>query len=199
MLPSQQTDTVSDRIKLPYTFDVAKMLADVENMDLSDFTYYDVIMLRAPAYQVDSSLPEPPPAADYADGSWTDWLDTSQLQKATYLTEVVDFFRQHTKVNLVRLLRLEPEQTVREHTDPTLGLHIKQSVIRLTIPIQRPSEVQFFLNDDPIDMRPGECWYLRLTDMHRIDNKSDQVRINLTIDMIPNDWVREMIIGAVEA
>tara|TARA_B100001750_G_C15075607_1_gene383374 strand:+ start:193 stop:408 length:216 start_codon:yes stop_codon:yes gene_type:complete len=71
-------------------------------------------------------------------------------------------------------------------------------MIRLTIPITYSEDVTFYLNQKPVNMLPGECWYLRLTDPHKIDNLSDSERVNLTIDMIPNDWVREMILNSVE-
>lgn len=182
-----------DRIKLPFLFDSVKMMEEIQSLHLDDFVYYDVIPLRAPAHLIDSSLPFPPPAEDYADGSWTDWLDTSTLTYAKYLSSVVDTFRKHTSVTLVRLLRLSPGGIVKEHTDPTLGLEIPKSVIRLTIPIMTNKDVKFFLNNKIIPMKPGECWYMRLTDPHRIINSGTTERINMSIDMIPNDWVRSML------
>ena len=187
---------VKDRIKLPLTFDVAKMQEDVDNLKFNAFVYYDVMPLRAPAHTVDPTIPPPPPAEDYADGSWTDWKDTSALEQSPYLMSIVDFFRQHTKVTLVRLLRLEAGAVVREHTDPTLGLHIEKSVVRLTIPIQINDGVVFYLNREPVPMQPGECWYLRLTDPHAINNAGTTERINLTIDMIPNEWVKSLILNS---
>ncbi|MEO1260751.1 MAG: aspartyl/asparaginyl beta-hydroxylase domain-containing protein [Bacteroidota bacterium] len=194
--PTTATDQVKDRIKLPLTFDVAKMQEELNNLNFNTFIYYDVMPLRAPAHQVDPSLPAPPPADDYADGSWTDWMDTKALKQSPYLMSVVDYFRQHTKVTLVRLLRLEAGAFVKEHTDPTLGLHIEKSVVRLTIPIQTNDGVIFYLNREPVPMQPGECWYLRLTDPHAINNAGATERVNLTIDMIPNEWVRSMIMDS---
>ncbi len=199
---SQLTNPVeiaSDRIKLPFFFDVDKMKAEIEALDLTDFVYYNVLQLRAPAHMVDPSIPFPPPADDFADGSWTEWLDTSILESSPYLKSVIDTFRQHTKVNLVRLLRLAPGSVVKEHTDPTLGLEVEKSVIRLTIPIVNNDTVEFFLNDVPVPMKVGECWYLRLTDPHRVLNPGTTERINLTIDVIPNEWMRTMIMDSMES
>lgn len=182
-------DDIADRVKLRFRFDVDRMLADLKPMNLEPFIHYNVLPLRAPAHLVDSSIPRPPPAADYADGSWADWLDTPALKAAPYLTEVVDTFRRHTTVTLVRILRLEPGSPVNEHTDPTLGLHVERSVVRMTIPIQSEPEVVFYLNNEPVPMQPGECWYLRLTDPHRITHGGRLERINMTIDMVPNEWV----------
>ena len=188
------TDTVVDRVKLPFIFDVEKMMAEVKALKLDSYIYYNVIPLRAPAHQVDSSHPFPPPANDYADGSWCDWLDTAALKASPYLASVIDTFKAHTTVNLVRVLRLAPGNIVQEHTDPTLGLQIEKAMIRLTVPIQTNDQVDFFLNGEPVPMNPGECWYLRLTDPHKVVNAGTTDRVNLTIDVIPNEWVRSMIL-----
>ncbi len=182
-----------DRIKLPFSFDVNKMVSECKALHIEHFEYYNVIPLRAPAHMVDTSLPFPEPADDYADGSWTDWMDTRDLKQSPYLMSIVDTFRKHTKVTLVRLLRLAPGAQVKEHTDPTLALEIEKSVIRLTIPILDNEKVDFLLNGTPVPMRPGECWYLKLTDPHQINNFGATERINLTIDVVPNEWVKKMI------
>lgn len=190
------TDTQTDRIKLPFNFDVTKVMEEIKSKDLQDFIYYNVMTLRGPAHMIDPSLPVPPPAEDYADGTWTNWLNSNTLNDLTTLKEIVEFFQQHCTVNLVRLLRLAPGATVKEHTDPTLGLQIERSMVRLTVPIKTDDQVTFYLNGTPVDMQPGECWYLRLTDPHRVVNDSLEERINLTIDVIPNEWLRSTILNA---
>ncbi len=175
-----------------------KIFAEFNALQRGQFEYYSVLQLRAPAHLVDASLPFPPPAANYADGSWTDWKDTQILENSPYLSSIIDSFKQYTKVTLVRLLRLAPDSVVKEHTDPTLGLEIEESVIRLTIPVYNEPGVEFYLNNSLVTMLPGECWYLKLTDPHRVVNNSDQERVNLTIDMIPNDWVHNLIGAAME-
>ncbi len=183
----------SDRIKLPISFDIDKLKAETLQLKLNHFIYYNVIPMRSPAHTVDPSLPIPPPADDYADGSWTEWMDTPALTASPYIKEVVDYFKQHTNVTLVRILRLAPGGVVKEHTDPTLGIEIEKSVVRLTIPILNGDGVEFLLNGTHVDMKPGECWYMRLTDPHKVINAGQQERINLTIDMIPNEWLVSML------
>jgi hypothetical protein len=194
--PTGHTEAIKDRIKLPLTFDAEKILDEIRTIGLKDFIYYDSVPLRAPAHVIDPSLPFPPPADDYADGSWTDWLDSKLLNHSEELLNLVDTFRTHTKVTLVRILRLAPGAVVKEHTDPTLGLEVHKSVIRLTVPIQADEGVKFFLNGALVPMKPGECWYMRLTDPHQVINESSKERINISIDMIPNDWVRKLILDA---
>ena len=184
---------VGDRVLLPFTFDPEKMLEDLKEMNLNNFNHYSVLPLRAPAHIIDPSRPFPPPADDYADGSWTEWLDSNELNRSSYIKGIVAFFKENTKVTLVRILRLEPGSFLAEHTDPTLGLEIEKSVVRLTIPIQRTEEMEFYLNGTTVPMKPGECWYMRLTDPHKVVNSTAEERINLTIDMIPNEWLRTII------
>jgi len=190
---TSNAEAIADRVKLPLTFDAEKMLQEIQNLNLPEFVYYDVLPLRAPAHVVDPSLPFPDHKGDFADGSWTEWSDADYLENMPYIASVVNSFREHTKVNLVRLLRLAPGATVKEHTDPTLGIEEKNSVIRLTVPILSNEDVVFYLNQEPVPMKPGECWYLRLTDPHSIINSGSSQRINMSIDMIPNDWVKNLI------
>lgn len=185
-----------DRIKLPFNFDVEKMCAEAKALKEEHYEYYKVIPLRAPAHLVDPTIPFPAPTGDYADGSWTDWLDTPSLNKSPYLKSIVDTFREFTTVNLVRLLFLAPHSTVKKHTDPTLALEEEKSMIRLTVPIDNNEGVAFYLNDTLLPMKVGECWYLRLSDPHYVNNESPTDRINLTIDMIPNDKIVEIIEAA---
>lgn len=187
-----------DSIRLPFTFDVDQMLAEAQALQNDQYEYYKVLSLRAPAHLVDTSLPYPPPANDYADGSWTDWMNTTFLEKSPYLKSIVDTFSQYTTVNLVRLLFLAPNSVVKEHTDPTLAIEEEKSMIRLTIPIDTNDGVSFILNDTVVPMKMGECWYLRLTDPHRVINNGATDRINLTIDIIPNDTIIDIINKAVE-
>ena len=179
--------TVADRIKLPMTFDVSKMMTDIASQNLREFIYYSVLPLTAPTRK------ENVLTTDFADGSWADWNDMPALLSSPYLSRIVNYFREHCDVTLVRLLRLEAGATVREHTDPTLALEVPDSVIRLTIPIQVNDGVTFYLNRTPVDMKPGECWYLRLSDPHCIINAGTTERINMSIDMRPNEWIRNMI------
>lgn len=190
----EPVDTKNDAIKLPLNFDIDKMVAEVEKIGLNKFMYYDVLPLRSPAHLVDPSIPFPPPAEDYADGSWCDWLNTKDLESSPYLKSIVEMFQEHTTVTLVRALRLEKGNIVKEHRDVTLGLQVEKSVVRLTIPVIKDEGAKFYLNGNIVPMKPGECWYMRLTDPHQVINKSERDRINITIDMIPNEWVHNLIL-----
>ena len=192
-MTSTTTTQYKDRIQLPFIFDSEKMLEEFNALKLGQFEYYNVIPLRSPSHIVDNTIPFPPPAEDYADGSWCDWLNTNELENAPYIKSIVEQFQKNTEVTLVRLLRLAPNSVVKEHRDLTLGLEVEKSVIRLTVPILNKEHNEFYLNNTLVHMKPGECWYMRLTDPHKVINNGGTERVNLTIDMVPNDWVRNLI------
>jgi mannose-6-phosphate isomerase-like protein (cupin superfamily) len=68
-------------------------------------------------------------------------------------------------------------------------------MIRLTIPITSNKEAPLQLAGDFVEMNPGECWYIDFTQPHQIQNSGASERINMSIDIIPNDWVKELIIN----
>jgi hypothetical protein len=68
-----------------YGITVPKFSNSFSRICLNNFGYYNVVPLRAPAHIVDTSLSFSPPAKNYADGSWTDWLNTKDLLKRPYL------------------------------------------------------------------------------------------------------------------
>ena len=178
-----------DRHQVNLAFDAVRLAQEIDALNLQPFVEYNVIPLTSPVPRSDVAVD------DYADGSWADWPDTSFLTDCEYLRSIVDQFRSHTRVTLVRLLRLAPGGHIAEHTDPTLGLEQERSVIRLTIPITSNADARLVLNGEPVPMAPGECWYLRFTDPHHVTNSGHTERINLSIDMVPNEWVRSLILG----
>ncbi len=161
---------ILDRAKLPVSFDAAKMKAEYDAMGLHNYVYYSVIMM---------ALPNPENA--------------DEVINFPYFRSIIDKFNAHTKVTLARILRLEPGAEVQEHCDPMLGLEIEDSVVRFTIPISGQDGVTFYLNQTPVLMKPGECWYMKLSDQHRITHDGPTERVNFTIDVVPNDWVRSLI------
>lgn len=171
-----------DRIKLPIEFDAARMLADLERDLSKPFTYYNVVMLTVPQ---DMST--------HTGASRAPSVDNGDLSDIPYIKSIIDGFREKTVVTLVRLLRLEAGAEVARHTDPTLGLDVPDSVVRLTIPISPTDEVTFLLNDTPMEMQPGECWYMKLNDPHEITHRGTTERVNMTIDVVPNEWVLDQL------
>ncbi len=169
--PKQMDPHVVDRVKLPFEYDADLMRAEYDAMGLHPYMFYSTIMLKLPHERKPEDQPSSSP----------------------YIMSLIEGFNLRTHVTLARILRLEPGAEVREHCDPMLGLDVPNSVVRLTIPIFGGEGVTFYLNDKPVPMAAGECWYLKLSDQHRIMHGGTEERVNLTIDMKPTQWVRDLI------
>ncbi len=184
-----------DRIRLPFTFDVSRLQADLQCFATGDWIdhfvrqnyegSWSVIPLRGPA---DATHPV---RMIYSDPTCTDFADTPFLTRTTYLPEVLRRFA--CPLAAVRLMKLSCGSLIREHTD--LDLDAEGETARLHIPVQTHSGVEFVLNDTPILMNEGECWYLGLCDPHRVTNEGPDDRIHLVIDVTVNDWLRTQLTG----
>lgn len=162
----------ADRVKLPFQFDAHRLATEYAAMDLQNYIYYSVIMMALPGEE------NAPPGS-------------------AYFREVMQAFHAHAPVRLARILRLEPGAAVAQHCDPMLGIEVEDAdLIRLTVPILGQDNTVFYLNGTPVPMKAGECWYLRLSDQHRIENGPVCERVNLTIDIERNDWSLNMIAEA---
>ena len=80
-----------------------------------------------------------------------------------------------------------PGASVREHTDYNLGYD--DGEVRFHVPVQTNPDAVFELEGRPIEMQPGESWYVDFNLRHRVANDGDEPRIHLVIDCVVNDWV----------
>ncbi|MEZ5944419.1 MAG: aspartyl/asparaginyl beta-hydroxylase domain-containing protein [Planctomycetaceae bacterium] len=180
-----------DRSKLAFEFDVERLQQETLNIisQFPPYIYYNVVPLTVPQGHNKESK-------DYADPNWTNWLETSHLKNSPYFQEVLNSLE--CQVTNVRLMRLEPGAEVREHTDPQLDLGLRNQV-RLHVPIFISDEVEFWLNNKVVPLKAGEMWYMRLSDPHRVLNQWSFERIQLSIDVVFNDWIEQRILeGAKE-
>lgn len=60
-----------------------------------------------------------------------------------------------------------------------------ESVHRFHIPILTNDFVEFFLNGEIINMKPGICYEINNANMHGVFNKGNTDRIHLLMDIIP--------------
>jgi hypothetical protein len=84
-------------------------------------------------------------------------------------------------------MKLSAGSVIKKHTD--LDLSAEYGEARLHIPIITNDDVHFYVNDNEVIMAEGECWYLRLSDPHNVDNTSDVDRIHLVLDVVINEWL----------
>lgn len=175
-----------DRSRLAPFYDVARLQSEVRNLieGFPPYIYYSVIPLTSPGERHAE-------VTDYSDPKWTEWVETQLLAECPYIREVLESLECET--TNVRILRLEPGGVVREHTDPQLDLEFRNQV-RLHVPVFTSSDVDFTLNGRNVPLRPGELWYMRLSDPHSVVNRQPTERVHLSIDVVVNEWVETMIV-----
>ncbi len=184
-----------DRVRLPLAFDPARLRADLAALAPEAWTphfvpqnhsgEWDVMPLRAPvgANHPISMIAAHPDARDF--------VDAPPLHRAPYLRAVLAQF--DCVLRSVRLMRLGPRSCIREHCD--LDLCAEDGLARLHLPIVTNPQVRFEVNRRPVVMSPGEVWYLRLSDPHRVDNAGDTARIHLVIDAELSPWLAAQLGG----
>lgn len=183
-----------DRIKLPFNFEVELLQNDLSKISKLEWIdhfvrqNYDgnwtVFPLRS---QVGATHPI---KMVYYDPSITEFENTSFLNDCPYFQKVLATFK--CPLQNVRLMKLTPGSIIKEHIDYDLAA--EEGFARIHVPIKTNSEVVFTLNGKRVIMNEGECWYLRLSDPHSVENSGKTDRVHMVIDAIVNDWLKERLI-----
>lgn len=113
-----------------------------------------------------------------------EYKNTPLLDSCPYFKEIMDWFE--CEKESVRLLRLGPNSEIKEHFDNDTSY--EEGFFRIHIPILTNSEVYFYVDRKRIPMKMGECWYANFQLLHRVENKSSEPRIHLTLDCLRNEW-----------
>jgi hypothetical protein len=178
-----------DRVRLPFRFDPALLVRDLENLSTVEWTdhfvkdNYDGDWSAIPLRSVVGAIH--PIMMIYSDPCATAFEDTPMLAASGYFRGVLDAFA--CEVRSVRLMRLRPGSVIKEHCD--LGLDVENGWARIHIPITTGPSVEFEVNRSRVFMEPGEAWYLRFSDPHRVANKGSDDRVHLVLDTVVNDWL----------
>lgn len=187
--------TYPDRVRLPLAFDPARLSADLAVLEGDDWIAHFVRQ----NYEGDwSALPlraqsgaTHPIQMIYSPPGATDFTDTPFLARTPYFAEVIRAFQ--CPVTCVRLMRLTPGSIIKEHGDH--DLEAEAGVARIHVPVVTNDGVEFMLNRTPVAMKPGEAWYLRLSDPHAVANRGDADRVHLVIDVIADAWLTDMLVA----
>lgn len=174
--------TVPDRIKLPITFDEALLLKDLAVLESDE--WIDHFVKRN--YEGDwTVLPlrgtkgaQHPIMSIYSAPGQTEYEDTALLSRCPFFQTVLRSLP--FELYAVRLMALAPGSIIKPHHDNDLS--IEDGFARFHIPIKTNPGVSFILNDQSVDMKAGECWYLRLSDTHSVKNEGDETRVHMVID-----------------
>jgi hypothetical protein len=190
-----------DRLKLPLAFDAARLAADLAALEATPWLAHFVpqnyegdwsaIALRAPK----GTAGQHPIRQIYPDPTATEFEDTALMGRCPCFREAAAAFGPETRT--VRLMRLTPGSAIKEHVDPDLS--VEDGAARLHVPVTTNPDVVFEVNRRPVDMAPGEVWYLRLSDPHRVTNHGRTDRIHLVIDVAAGPRLLAMMRAAAAA
>jgi hypothetical protein len=178
-----------DRLRLPFRFDPALLARDLANLSSAAWVRHyvrqnyegdwSVIALRAPAGETH------PLRMISSNPACVNFEDTPLLDACPYFREVIGTFQAPLRTG--RLMRLTAGSVIKEHHD--VDLSFEDGSVRLHIPVVTNDGVEFLLNGRRVILDAGSCWYLRLSDPHRVANRGTEDRVHLVVDAFVNDWV----------
>ena len=182
-----------DRLKLIPSFCTDTMQTEIDRLSpdfwISNFVTQNfegesrILPLREPKGA------EHPVMMAYSDPTCESFEDTPFLIDCPYFQEVLKAFP--FELHSVRLMALSPGSRINEHKDHDLAIEL--GAVRLHVPVRTDPDVEFYLNGTRVEMKEGECWYLRLSDPHRVYNGSEVNRVHLVIDAPASDAVAEFL------
>jgi mannose-6-phosphate isomerase-like protein (cupin superfamily) len=175
--------------RLDIPFDIQAVQEEVRSLPAQWHAHFNsahyagrwtAIALRSPGADGDRILPGAAEGVEYGDTPLLDKCPAIRGLLAQLLCPVMS----------VRLMNLEKGAVIKTHRDQDLAF--EKGEARLHFPVFTNEGVHFFANDDLLKMREGECWYVNVNLPHRVLNEGDTDRIHLVVDMIVNDWVKDL-------
>lgn len=161
----------SEFIRLPYSFDVDRLVHEVQAFDSSSWLPHPL------QYPGNYSIP-----LISVNGQINDDFDgpmqaSRHLQASPYMQQVIASFDE--VFGRSRLMRLDGHSEVPPHADINYHWYTR---VRIHIPIITSSGVTFFCGDKIQQMAAGECWLLDTWNKHWVTNESASTRVHLVID-----------------
>ncbi|MBY0420562.1 MAG: aspartyl/asparaginyl beta-hydroxylase domain-containing protein [Pararheinheimera sp.] len=118
-----------------------------------------------------------------------DWSNLPQLEQSPALMRFIKELPYQVKS--VRLMRLHSGAEIKPHRDH--GLSLEHGEARLHLPLQTNDLLKFYVNQQQVPMQAGELWYINADQVHKVENKGSESRINLVLDCAVNDELKEQI------
>ena len=182
-----------DRVRLPLAFDPTPLAADLAAFAEGDWTRHfvrDNYQGSWSAIPLRAAIGETHPVRMIGQLRFEhDFADTGFLLRAPALRAALGRFRCPLKA--ARLMRLGPGSRILEHVDPDIDAAAGWA--RLHVPLVTNDRVSFRLAGAPVEMAPGSCWYLRLSEPHAAANDGATDRVHLVIDAVVDDWLAGLL------
>jgi hypothetical protein len=161
-------------IKLPLSFDVERMRAEVEAIPESDWRPHPQ------GHAGNSALPLIALGGDpMNDGVAGEMLPTPHLEKCEYLCQVLASFE--TVFGRSRLMRLEGKSEATLHVDTN---YYWADRVRVHVPILTSPVIEFICNEKSLHMAAGEAWIFDAWRLHNVLNPTGDQRIHLVGDTV---------------
>ena len=88
-------------------------------------------------------------------------------------------------------VKLAAGKKINEHSDNGLYLN---TIKRHHIPIVTNDEVWFYVDGEKKNLKTGEIWEIDNTKLHKVENLSNEDRVHLIVDILPNDFVGKNLV-----
>ena len=173
-------------IKLPFEFNVKKLIKDLNCVDSSDWVNHPNVSAYDGSWLITSLTSTDGKTKQIVAVENQDYINTPLLQKTKYIKDVINRFQ--TKVEAVRFMKLGANSIIKTHRDR--GSHYNDRLARIHIPITTNKSVEFILNGQKTKMDVGKCYYIDADAPHSVVNNGDSDRVHLLIDCRINDWFK---------
>ena len=185
--------TIIKYLQLPYSFSASKLQNELNGLNTQWISHYNKVDYEGdwsalPLRSINGSLTNL--FVENRDGSA--FIDTLLMDSCPYMKSITEQFQCEKKA--IRLLNLRPGAIIKEHRDLELGYEAGEA--RIHIPILTNPQVEFYLDNERMELKEGECWYMNFDLPHRINNFGTTDRVHLVMDIVVNDNIREMFEGA---
>jgi hypothetical protein len=171
-------------IRLPYTFDAARLSEEVAALPERAWMAHPSGMAGNSAVALISRH-----------GGDNDEFDgpmrvTPHLQRCPYMIQVMASFGE--VLGRSRLMRLAPGSEVVPHVDFNYHWH---SRVRIHVPVVTDPAVIFHCGGEAVHMGAGECWVFDSWSRHRVVNGSGRDRVHLVFDTSGSSRFWRMLAG----
>lgn len=175
------------RLHIPV--DIASMQAEVHNLSAPwnlhfNTKHYEgewtVLPLRVPGGRSECILPDS--IQDEA------FMDTEQMAHCPSVQRLMSLLQ--CPIMSVRLLKLKSGALIKPHRDHELSF--EKGEARLHFPVFTNDDVEFYIENELLRMREGECWYINANLQHSVANNGSTDRIHLVIDCRVNEWLTDV-------
>ena len=168
-------------LKLPFEFDVERIKQELLQFSKKDYSdIYNTSVELETLWLKHLIVPIGGPNEDVK------FVPNQSLEQCPYLLSIFNSFQCRTET--FRIHTLDGGASIRPHRD--VGYAYDKGKVRLHIPIQTNDAVEILLENEPVQMKEGECWYCNFDVIHEVHNRSDQPRVHLILDCMVNDWLK---------